>query len=180
MSLTSMIKKNTTAQVVEESTDAVVENAINENEFTEVDPGYIDDVAMEALTTALLVEHLTNDELQEFVEEGTQLGIVTEKNIVRLDKKSKQERAYKVGILQCAAEANDPIYKKLRTLWKMEAKLYNKLERKYKNKARVRAKEAVKNLRSNGKPKMGAVAGNRAAKNLGGTSSFNQAAGAKK
>ena len=152
---------------------------ITENEFTEVDPGFIDNYAMESLEAAILLEHLTSEELSEYVEEGAQMGVVTEKNIVRLDKKSKQERAYKVGILQCAAEANDTDYKKLRTLWKMEAKLYKKLEKKYKNKARARAKEAVKNLRSNGKPKMGVVAGNRAAKNLGGTGDFNKAVGSK-
>ena len=147
-------------------------NLVSESTEVEVDPGYIDDVAMESMQIAIIKEHLTNDELKQFVEEGAKLGVVTERNIVRLDKKAKQEQAYRVAILQCAAEANNPKYKKLRTLWKMEAKLYSELERQYRGKAKARAKEAVKNLRANGKPKMGTVAANRAAKNLGGTSSF--------
>ena len=147
---------------------------VNESTEVEVDAGYIDDVAMEAMQIALLTEHLTKEEMKQFVEEGAKMGIVTERNIVRLDKKAKQEQAYRVASLQCAAEANNPKYKKLRTLWKMEAKLYSELERQYRGKAKARAKEAVKNLRANGKPKMGSVAANRAAKNLGGTSNFSQ------
>ena len=149
-------------------------NLVSESTEVEVDAGYIDDVAMEAMQIALLTEHLTKEEMKQFVEEGAKMGIVTERNIVRLDKKAKQEQAYRVAILQCAAEANNPKYKKLRTLWKMEAKLYSELERQYRGKAKARAKEAVKNLRANGKPKMGGMAANRAAKNLGGTGNFSQ------
>lgn len=116
-----------------------------------VDPGYISDDAMSMLCEAILLENMTADELEAVIESGEALEVVTEKNIVKLDKNAKMQRAYKTAILQCAAEDKRKEYKKLRTLWKMEALLFGKLERMYKNKAKARAKEAVKKLQRSGK-----------------------------
>lgn len=121
-------------------------NRLGEPEFQDVDPGYISESAMESLRLAVLSENLTPEEVEEFVAESAAYDIVTEKNIVKLDKNAKKQRAYKVGILQCAAEDNRKEYKKLRKLWQMEAILFKKLEKIYKNKAMARAKEAMRNM----------------------------------
>ena len=114
--------------------------------FEDVDPGYISESAMEALNVAVLTENLTPDEMEEFVSESSAYDIVTEKNIVKLDKNAKKQRAYKVAILQCAAEDNRKEYKKLRKLWQLEAINFKKLEKIYKNKAMARAKESMRML----------------------------------
>ena len=114
------------------------------------DPGYISDDAMSMLCEAIMLENMTVEEIEESVQSGEALDVVMEKNIVKLDKNAKLERAYKTAILQCAAEDKRKEYKKLRTLWKMEAALFAKLERMYKNKAKARAKEAVKKMKRSG------------------------------
>ena len=123
-------------------------NLVNEGFTPEADPGYISDAAMESLYLAIVSEGLNPEELQEFISESSNYEGVFEaqKNIVRLNKQAKLNRAYKTAILQCAAEDKRKEYKKLRPLWKMEAVLFKKLERQYKNKALARAKVAVKNL----------------------------------
>lgn len=136
----------------------------NGSTFEEVDPGYISDAAMEQLCVAIATETLNPDEMEEYATEAVDVDIVTEaqKNIVKLNKEAQLNRAYKTAILQCAAEDGRKEYKKLRTLWKLESKLFNKLEQYYKNKAAARAKVAVKELKKK-KSKMGQVAGARAA-----------------
>ena len=64
----------------------------------------------------------------------------------KLDKNAKKQRAYKVAILQCAAEDGRKEYAKLRKLWQMEAIQFKKLEKIYKNKAMARAKESMRKL----------------------------------
>ena len=141
-------------------------NLISEGFTPDADPGYISDAAMETLNLAILAEGLNPDEIAELVEEGVELeGILeAQKNIVRLNKQAKLNRAYKTAILQCAAEDKRKEYKKLRTLWKMEAVLFKKLERQYKNKAMARAKVAIKNLSKKSKTGIVGAAANRVGK----------------
>lgn len=122
-------------------------NHVNGTSFEEVDPGYISESAMEQLCNMIAVETLNPEEMDQYVAESVEGTPVTEaqKNIVKLNKQAKLQRAYKTAVLQCAAEDKKKEYKKLRTLWKLEAKLFRKLENQYKNKAMVRAREAVKN-----------------------------------
>lgn len=138
--------------------------------FEDVDPGYISEPAMEQMCVAILCENLTPEELEEAVNEAAIFDIVTEagnKNIVKLNKAAKFQRAYKIGILQCAAEDKRKEYKKLRTLWKMEAHLFNKLEKIYKNKAMAKAREAVKKTKRS-KSNVIARAGERAGNAMAG------------
>lgn len=69
---------------------------------------------------------------------------VVEASIVRLDKKAKKQRAYKLSILQCAKESDDKQYKQLETLWRMEKFLFRKLEKKYAARARSRMTQTAK------------------------------------
>ena len=120
----------------------------NNNYAADVDPGYISDSAMESLYLSIVSETLNPEEVEELVSESLNYEGVFEaqKNIVRLNKQAKFNRAYKTAILQCAAEDKRKEYKKLRTLWKLEAALFKKLERNYANKAKARARVAVKEL----------------------------------
>ena len=120
----------------------------NPSAYIDEDPGYISEAAMEGMFVAILSETLNPEEKEEFVSESANYeGVIeAQKNIVKLNKEAKLQRAYKTAILQCAAEDGRKEYKKLRTLWKMEAALFKKLERIYKNKAMARAKKAVKEL----------------------------------
>lgn len=69
---------------------------------------------------------------------------VVEASIVRLDKKAKRQRAYKLAILQCAKEDDNKDYKKLETLWRMEKFLFRKLEKRYAARARSRMTQTAK------------------------------------
>ena len=139
--------------------------------FEDVDPGYITESAMEALCVATLTENLTPEEMESFVSESSSYDIVTEKNIVKLDKNAKKQRAYKVAILQCAAEDNRKEYKKLRKLWQLEAIIFKKLEKIYKNRAMARAKESMKKMGRSKSP-IAAKAGTRATNTLKGSKSL--------
>lgn len=127
---------------------SLVQRVNHPADYIDEDPGYISEAAMEGMFVSILSETLNPEELEEFVSESANYEGVIEakKNIVKLNKEAKLQRAYKTAILQCAAEDGRKEYKKLRTLWKMEAALYKKLERIYKNKAMARAKKAVKEL----------------------------------
>lgn len=142
-------------------------NRINHpSEYIDEDPGYVSEAAMEGMYVAILSEQLNPEEMEQFVSESSQYeGVIeAQKNIVKLNKEAKLNRAYKTAILQCAAEDGRKEYKKLRTLWKMESALFQKLERIYKNKAMARAKVAVKELQKKKKNPLASVAGERASK----------------
>lgn len=141
--------------------------------FEEVDPGYISDGAMEQLQVMIATENLNPEEFDQYVSEAFGVDIVTEgqKNIVKLNKQAQMTRAYKTGVLQCAAEDNRKEYKKLRTLWKLEARIFKKLEQQYKNKAMAKAREAMKNMKRK-KSGIGQVAAGRASQKMSGTNTL--------
>ena len=101
------------------------------------------------ITEAVLCDTLSNEELQELTEtadvcdELKSLGVVTEKTIVRLDKKAKLSRAFKTAVFTIAREKKDPKFKKLLTVWKMERTLEAYLMKKYQAEGMKRAKLAV-------------------------------------
>lgn len=98
---------------------------------------------------AVMADELSRDELSMFLENSSEVnaalseGILMERSIVRLDKKAKLNKAVKMAIFVVAKEKNDPNFKKLLTVWKMERYLEALLEKKYGNEARRRAKKMV-------------------------------------
>lgn len=115
---------------------------------------YSDEISTEAMSCimeAFISDEFTEDELSMFLENKTECddavmnGVLLEKSIVRLDKKAKLSKARKMAIFTIAKEKNDPKFKKLITVWKMERFLENILEKKYGNEASRRAKKAVSN-----------------------------------
>ena len=69
---------------------------------------------------------------------------IMEVSIVKLDRKAKKQRSYKLAVLQCAKDDDNQDYKKLETIWRMEKFLFRKLEKKYKTRAMQRMKQAGK------------------------------------
>lgn len=98
---------------------------------------------------AFIKDEFTEDEMSMFLENQTEVddavanNILMEKTIVRLDKKAKLSKATKMAVFTIAKEKNDPKFKKLLTVWKMERYLEAYLTKKYGNEAARRAKKAV-------------------------------------
>lgn len=98
---------------------------------------------------AFMQDEFTSDEISMFLENKTEVddaisnNILMEKTIVRLDKKAKLAKATKMAVFTIAKEKNDPKFKKLLTVWKMERYLEDYLYKKYGNEASRRAKKAV-------------------------------------
>lgn len=116
--------------------------------------GLSEEVSTEAtnyIMEAFISDEFTPEELSMFLENSTEVddainnNILMEKTIVRLDKKAKLSKARKMAIFTIAKEKNDPKFKKLLTIWKMERFLEDYLEKKYGNEASRRAKKAVTN-----------------------------------
>ena len=122
------------------------------------------DEDLSALLAVTLEDTLSVDELDQFVAEMTECAntdYVEERTIVNLDKQAKKTRNYKLAILQSAKEGNDPNYKKICTLWKMERFLMRAMEKKWGTKAKARmrtmgnkAKESKANPIKNALPKL--------------------------
>lgn len=94
----------------------------------------------DVLGRGALMEQFLSEDASNFVK----LGILSEKSIVRLDKYAKLSKAESQAVFAIAKEHNDRDYKKLVTIWKMRKILIGKLEKKYANQARQRAKQMVK------------------------------------
>lgn len=110
--------------------------------------------AISQIMEAVLSEALSAEEMETFLENHTEVQAVTkeelllEKSIVRLDKKARLNHAQRMAIFQIAGEKNDPLFKKLLTVWRMERNLEEKLERKYGSEAMRRARVTVQKAAS--------------------------------
>jgi len=103
---------------------------------------------------ATLLEGLSAEEAESVVEDAKFTNelikgdIVTEKTIVRLDKKAKLKGATKTAVYTIARRRKDPKFKKLLTLWRMEAQIEKELYKKYHNEALMTAKKSLANKAS--------------------------------
>ena len=118
--------------------------------MTETQMSQIMMIAMEDVAVEEMMESISADNGQSVLE-GTipEDLVVMEKTIVRMDKKAKKQRAYKLAILQCAKDDNNKEYKQLETLWKMEKFIMRRLEKRYAQRARSRMKQTAS--KANGK-----------------------------
>lgn len=102
---------------------------------------------------AALYDAMSVEEIQAILESGVEANlalndeIVTERTIVRLDRKAQISQAKQASIFTIARERNDPDMKRLLTIWRMERRLEAKLEKKYGNEAERRAKKTVEKRR---------------------------------
>ena len=101
------------------------------------------------LIECVLQDELSKDELNALLEDTAQIknltksNILLERNIVRLDKFAKLNRAQKIATFTIARERKDPKFKKLITIWKIERYLEDYLMKRYGNEAMRRAKASM-------------------------------------
>ena len=94
-----------------------------------------------------MLDTMDNTDISMFLENYDEVNaaiseeVVTEKTIVRLDKKAKLSKAHKAAIFAIAKERKDKLFNKLVWCWKLERFIEAKLEKKYGNEAMRRAKK---------------------------------------
>ena len=108
----------------------------------------IEDTAL--IVEALIMDTLSNEEIEMMLENYTpdfykavDEEIVQERSIVRLDKTAKLSKATRVAEYNMAKKAQDPLFKKLMTLWAAERYITDKLHQRYGMKAKTEAKKAM-------------------------------------
>lgn len=99
---------------------------------------------------AAIIDTLSNEEIESILEnylpdfyKAVDEDIVQERSIVRLDKTAKLSKATRVAEYNMAKKKNDPLFKKLMTLWAAERYITDKLHQRYGMKAKSEAKKAV-------------------------------------
>lgn len=112
-----------------------------------------DELTMEEkalIIEALIMDTLSNEEITMMLENYTpdfykavDEEIVQERSIVRLDKTAKLSKATRVAEYNMAKKAQDPLFKKLMTLWAAERYITDKLHQRYGMKAKTEAKKAM-------------------------------------
>lgn len=122
--------------------DSIVQESVN------AEPEYdLEDEV--ALMEAVLMDGLSSEELEAFLESADEVNdaiegeVLLERSIVKLDKFAKLSRAKRIAIYNIARRKKDPQMKKLVTLWKMEARIQKYLIKKYGNEAGKEAKQMV-------------------------------------
>lgn len=131
----------------------------DDEEEVEVDE---DSEVEEATFAALFLEQFaTPEEISAMAESYDEMGamsetmgVAMEKVIVRLDKKSRLAHLQQAAVFKLANAANDPKYRKLLTLWKMERQIEAYLNKKYASKATKIAKSKIKNYTAQGLKKV--------------------------
>lgn len=132
-----------------------------EAEVTEEDVEKAEKVQEATFAAAVLLDCASRDEIAQIAESAADIAVlaeafgpVMEKVVVRLDKKARFNHLQKAAIFKLAAEAKDPKYRKLLTLWKLERQIEAQLAKKYGSKAAKVAREQLKNYTSTGLKKV--------------------------
>ena len=124
-------------------------DTVDADDFTPDEDKAIDDT-MDTVGTAVLLKDELNSEdaVKEFTESmdydmAIAEGFMTERTIVRFDKKARKAQLYEVAVRACAREKHDPLYKKLMTIEKMKRVIEAKLRVKYNAPAQKKVKEYI-------------------------------------
>lgn len=119
--------------------------------------GLIEAAEESICANAYLMDIASQDEIcdiaessEEMSEISDMMGMAMETSIVRLDRKSRLKHLRKANVLNLARKANNPKYKKLLTLWKMERDLESDLDAFYGSKASTLANQQIRNWATNG------------------------------
>ena len=133
-----------------------LENAANPDEkkvLSEEDEHNIDERIKRIATPMLLQDEIgSQDEVNMFKESvdtdiAVDEGFFTERTIVKFDKVARKNQLKKVAVFAIAKEANDHLYKKLVTLWKLERTIEKKLMAKYDSKANAKVKKYIQDAK---------------------------------
>lgn len=108
----------------------------------------VDDTLNTVGTSVLVKDQLLSDsiDVEEFVESVDcdileQEGFITERTIIKFDKHAKRAQLFEIAVQAVAREKNDPLYKKLETVYKMERIIKSKLRKRYHTQANNKVKE---------------------------------------
>ena len=134
-------------------------DAATESTGSGVDPAEeIIDAAEESIfANAYLMDIASQDEICDVAEDYNEMadisdlmGISMETSIVRLDRKSRLKHLRKANVLSLARKQNNPKFRKLLTVWKMERELESDLDKVYGAKANTLANQQIRNWATNG------------------------------
>lgn len=136
-------------------TDAIMMDDLSTDD--EVVSQKIDDTIQRVATPIMLNSEMSAEEVDNFVESvdcdiATSEQFLSERTIVKFDKKARYAQLHKTAVLAIAKEKNDPKFRKLRTLWKLEAVLEKQLNKQYGSQANARVKiylQKARNSKSN-------------------------------
>ena len=113
------------------------------------DPIYLSESTLVSIITAMLEDTFTEEDLAEALTESYDYeDIALEKSIVKLDKKAKKTRAYRVALMQVAKQEDPKNYEKMKSLRTMINYIWAKWERKYDAKAKAYMRASQKKLKS--------------------------------
>lgn len=134
----------------EDPVDAVISDDIGAD--SDAIDQKIDDTIQRAATPILLGGELSGDEADNFIESvdcdaAVSEAFMTERTIVKFDKKARWSQLHKVAVLAIAKEKKDPMYKKLVTVWRIEKTLENRLTVKYGAQANARVRVYLQRAR---------------------------------
>ena len=134
----------------EDPTDAVISDDLSEDDDTVTQR--IDDTIQRAATPILLGGELSGDEADGFIESvdcdaAISDGLMTERTIVKFDKKARFAQLHKVAVLAIAKEKKDALYKKLVTAWRIEKTIETRLVEKYGTQANARVRAYIQNAK---------------------------------
>ena len=99
-----------------------------------------DQIIMEAVLVDAGIE-LSEQETYDLVNSH----LLSERNIVKLDKHARRALAEKKAVIVLAKEHNDPLYRKLVTVYKLKRKIILALVGKYSSKAKQRVRKNIMN-----------------------------------
>lgn len=109
----------------------------------------VDDIDARIVIESVLIDSLSAEESEMVCEDAAfcqdliRGDIVTERTIVKMDKKAKLQRALKAATFTIARRKKDVKFKKLLTIWRIERQLEAYLLKKYHNEALRMAKASV-------------------------------------
>ena len=116
------------------------------------------DSAEEALAAAALMDMATEDDIsalaeskQDMQEVSEMMGVAMERTIIRLDRKARLKHLSKQAELELAKRNNDPNYKKLLKIWKIERMLEAKIHQRWQNAGKKVASKKIREYAANGK-----------------------------
>lgn len=132
---------------VDSTMDSELDEPIGDDDLDPLESRNVDDVINTVGTSILMKDEIgSEEELKEFVNSmdsdiAVSEGYLTEKTIIKFDKNAKKAQLYEVAVFACAREKNDPLWRKLQTVWKLERVIKAKLRKKYNAPANRKVKE---------------------------------------
>lgn len=117
------------------------------------DPITLSESVLTSILSAMLEDTFTDEDIAEALTESYDYeDIALEKSIVKLDRKAKKTRAYRVALMQVAKKEDPKNYEKMKSLRTMINFIWAKWEKKYDSKAKAYMRASQNKLRTSSSP----------------------------